>query len=229
MRRTLHLTLGLLAIGLLACSCSGDELPPPPPARTAVAGPVQSTADTSDVSDVSDVSDSEPNGPTAPADNEPEETEAASPGPSEQSSPAAQPSQETSTVFQVESMEIGGQYAESISMPFSGVALYANGDSVSIEHTFPAVPGTYRVDVTGASSNNAVATAELLLGMRSVGDVSFRGRMSSTQSVEFSIRTTPATRTLTLSAINDNNTWDLFVDEIELTLISTDADATGQL
>jgi arabinoxylan arabinofuranohydrolase len=133
-----------------------------------------------------------------------------------------------STMFQAETLEIGGQYAESVSSPFSGVALYADGDSVSVEHTFPVVPGTYRVDVTGASSNAFPATAEVLLGTRSLGDLEFRGMASSVQTLEFSIRAEPTTRTLNLTAINDNNTWDLFIDEIELTLISSDVDGAGE-
>jgi hypothetical protein len=237
-------------VGLVSCACSGDVLPEPPPGVTIEASEEAADTAASDQTTVSDPSDqrtpsaSSPESSTLgeesvnssasqPDDGDPASSEmttqevpaAASP----QGAVAAQPSGETSTIFQVEDMEIGGQYAESISAPFEGVALYADGDSVTLEHTFPALPGSYRADVTGASSNNRAATAELRLGERSLGNVTFRGTASSVQTIEFEVRAaTPATRTLTLTAINDNNTWDLFVDQIELTLVEADT-AAGQL
>lgn len=124
-------------------------------------------------------------------------------------------------VFEAEDLELSGQYAASIDAPFSGVALYANGDAVSLEYTFPA-PGSYRVDVTAASSDESTATVELLLDTRSVGELMFRGTDAEAKSVEFAIRTA-SPRTLTFSAINDDNTWDLFIDKIEITPIDAEA------
>lgn len=210
----------LLAIGL-AAACSDDSVPPPPAPLTSAEGAVTSGQGTpqggnDDAADPDDMTSTQTDD-----DGEdgvgPSETTTAMPP-----SPPATPSVPTrsSTLVEAEDLELAGQYAGTITMPFNGVALYANGDSVSFEHTFPELPGTYRIDVTGASSNQRVATAELQLGTRSLGDLAFRSATSSVQTLEFSIlAATPATRTLRLLAINDDDTWDLFIDKIELTFI----------
>lgn len=213
----------LLGVGLVPFACSGDLVPPEPEHLTADVGAAD--ADSQSTSSNSTTAAESESSMADQPEPEPEPTSGGTDVSAPPSTPAAgQPPPGMSTMFQAESLELSGQYADSISSPFSGVALYANGDSVSIEHTFPVVPGTYRVDVTGASSNNLAATAELLLGNRSLGNLAFRGTSSSVQTVEFSIHASPTTRTLNLRAINDNDSWDLFIDEIELTFVSSDTE-----
>src|SRR5699024_10813078 len=56
------------------------------------------------------------------------------------------------TVIQAESMTIGGQYANTISSPFNGVALYANDDHVKFNHNFSS--GSSSFSLRGASDND---------------------------------------------------------------------------
>lgn len=223
MLRSARSSLVSLAVGLLP-ACSDDMVPPPPAPLTSEEGSVldgESSAGTgsgtaTDAPAGDDLTsmetDSEGAGAAPPA-------QSMNPSAAAESAPASEVMQQ-STTFEAENLEIGGQYADGVSSPFSGVALYANGDSVTLEHTFSELPGDYRIDVTGASSNSLVATADVQLGTRSLGTLAFRGTSSSVQTLEFSIlASTPATRSLTLAAINDNDSWDLFVDKIELTFI----------
>ncbi len=225
MTRSSRISPILLAVGIVPCACA-DAQPPPAPESlvTGAATDVGSAGPGPDVSLPPAPTDgptdpvestSTPSGPTS---DDPTPSDPTPPRPPSSPTPSgpSQPAQTTATVFQAEDEEIDGQYAEIVSSPFDGVALYANGDSISIEYDFSSEPGSYRADITGASSNNLSATGELRLDTRSVGRFAFRGTDSAVESVEFSVQT-PGTRTLTLTATNDNNTWDLFIDQIEIT------------
>lgn len=120
-------------------------------------------------------------------------------------------------VFEAESLDLEGPYGGPVQSPFAGVALYANEDELSFEFTFPAVPGEYRIDVTGASDGSTAATAELLVEGTSRGMLAFEGTSPSVESVPLTLNTgAPLQQTLTLRPVNDDGSWDLFIDRIEI-------------
>jgi hypothetical protein len=132
------------------------------------------------------------------------------------------PFQASSTLVEAEDMQMDGQYAAAIDSPFDGVALYANDDSVSFDYTLPAIPGAYRVEVTGASSDRSSATAEVLLDDRALGTLTFRETDAAVEALEFEVSSrSPDVRTLTVNVIGDDDTWDLFIDQIEIILIDS--------
>jgi hypothetical protein len=204
----------LLAAGFLSSGCA-EAQPPPPPLGAGADSQIEPATT------VEPATTAEPPTPGgAPDPTEPGGPQTGAPTPS--LAPTASPSQSaaaTSTVFEAEDQELDGQYVETVTTPFSGVALYATGDSISFEHEF-SVPGAYRADLTGASSNTLSATGELRLDTRSAGRFAFQGTTTSVQSIDFSVQTAgDEPRTLTVTATNDNNTWDLFIDQIEITFV----------
>jgi endo-1,4-beta-D-glucanase Y len=120
-------------------------------------------------------------------------------------------------LLQAEALDRAGPYSATISSPFSGVGLYADEDAVSFSFTFPNIPGAYRVDVTGASSSTGTARLELLLGTASRASFDFSGTALQVDSAELTlVAGAPATQTLTLRAVGDDGSWDLYLDQIEI-------------
>ena len=72
-----------------------------------------------------------------------------------------------STKIECESMTISGQYAGTISSPFSGVALYANDESVKFTQNFTS--GTSTFVLRGASNGSNMAKVDLKVGGQSKG------------------------------------------------------------
>ncbi len=123
-------------------------------------------------------------------------------------------------VLQAEDGTFSGEYADSITSPFGGVALYADDDAVNFRVEFPIVPGEYRIDIAGASSDSATATANVLLESEMIGTLSFGSTSRSVQSIDVDVlRGSLSTQTLSIVAVGDDGSWDLFIDQVEVTLL----------
>ncbi|AET61137.1 endo-1,4-beta-xylanase [Paenibacillus terrae HPL-003] len=79
----------------------------------------------------------------------------------------------TGTKKECESMTKGGQYTSNISSSFSGVALYANNDSVKYTQYFES--GTHNFSLRGASNNSNMARVDLKIGGQTKGTFYFGG------------------------------------------------------
>ena len=122
--------------------------------------------------------------------------------------------------LEAEDVEVGGEYADTVTDPFPGVGLYANDDYVRFEYTYPTIPGSYRLNITGASSSADTATAELLRESAPLEILEFSGTTSSTASVDLEVaQGDPPTQQFTIRVVNDDGSWDLFIDHVEFELV----------
>lgn len=120
-------------------------------------------------------------------------------------------------VIQAETMDRAGPYAASITSPFPGSGLYADGDAVSFSFTFPSIPGVYRVAATGASSSASTAGVELLLNDASQAILGFSGTAVQVSAAELTLDAgAPETQTVTLRATGDDGSWDAYIDQVEI-------------
>src|SRR5690606_18907988 len=95
--------------------------------------------------------------------------------------------------------------------------LYADDDAVNFRIEFPVVPGEYRINIAGASSESAAATANVLLESETIGALSFSATSRSVQSIDVEVlRGSPSTQTLSIVADGDDGSWDLFIDQVEI-------------
>lgn len=116
---------------------------------------------------------------------------------------------QAATTYQCESIAIGGSYAGRISSPFSGVALYANNDYVSVGGIYLSNSST-TISVRGASNNYSTASVTVKLNGYSVGTLSFSGTTPSTKSI--TITPQAGTYTVQLVVTSDTGSWDAYVD-----------------
>jgi len=115
--------------------------------------------------------------------------------------------------YECESMSIGGQYAGTISSPFSGVALYANGDYCQTGNL--SWDNTQRtISVRGCSNNSSTATVVVKMNGYEMGRISFTGTTPTVKSISCTPQSGSYGVQLTID--NDNNTWDAYVDYIEI-------------
>ncbi|BCJ93967.1 endo-1,4-beta-xylanase [Anaerocolumna cellulosilytica] len=118
------------------------------------------------------------------------------------------------TRTECESLTKSGTYAGNITSPFSGVALYGNGDACYNNYTF-SDSKNYTIYVRGASNNSSTAKVGVYIGGTKAGTLNFAGTTASVQNVSF--YTSAGTKEVKLQVDEDNGTWDAFVDYYEMT------------
>jgi len=124
----------------------------------------------------------------------------------------------SSFTIEAESMTLSGKYAGKISSPFSGIALYANGDQGSIINNFQDGNGHYTVSISGASNNSNSAGVSLYINGTKIKAFSFTGTTVSIQSADVKITgLSSSSNTITLLLETDNGSSDTYIDKITFT------------
>ena len=116
------------------------------------------------------------------------------------------------THVETESMTRTG--GNSINSPFTGVTLYSNGNNVSTTYNFPSA-GSYRIDVSGASSNTTTASVDVYIGGVNRGRLGWAGTSVSTQSLWFTL-SAGGSQQIRLQLDNDVGQNDTNLDWFEL-------------
>jgi hypothetical protein len=122
------------------------------------------------------------------------------------------------TKVEAENMTKGGKYTGNTSSPFNGVKLYANDDKVSFSQQFTNSSHTFKV--RGASSNNNKAQVQLKIGGTSYGTFEFTGTSATEKSITANHNKGGSTATVELVCVNDNDTWDVMIDWVEISASS---------
>jgi len=125
------------------------------------------------------------------------------------------PAASGATKVEAESMTKGGQYTGGCDSPFKGVTLYANNDKVSFSQNF--TNGSHNFKLRGSSTNDKEAQVELRIGGTSYGTFKFSGTAASEKTISATHNQGGKTATVELVCVNDNNTWDVKIDWIEIT------------
>lgn len=107
-------------------------------------------------------------------------------------------------------------YSNLISSPFDGVAAYANGDGVEADVQIHNVPGQFRLDLRGASTNNNPAGIAVYLDDQRLGNLTFDSTTPSVQNLTFELENYPASPNLKLVLETDNGSNDTYLDWFEL-------------
>ncbi len=116
-------------------------------------------------------------------------------------------------VTQCESMTITGQYAGKISSPFSGVALYANNESVKYTQYFAS--GTHSFTLRGASNNAKMAKVDLKIGGQSKGTFYFGGSYPAEYTIQ-NVSHGTGNQQIELVVTADDGQWDAYVDYLRI-------------
>jgi len=117
------------------------------------------------------------------------------------------------TVVECETMTINGQYAGKVSSPFSGVALYANNESVSYNQYFGS--GSHDFTLRGASNNSNMAKVDLVIGNSTVGTFYF----GDSYPAEYTIKNVShgtGNQTVKLVVTADDGKWDALIDKLTI-------------
>jgi hypothetical protein len=122
------------------------------------------------------------------------------------------------TKIEAENMTKGGKYTGNTSSPFNGVILYANDDNVSFSQNFTNNSHTFKV--RGASSNDKEAQVQLKIGGTSYGTFKFKGTSATEQSITATHNKGGNSATVELVCVNDNDTWDVKIDWVEISAAS---------
>ena len=132
--------------------------------------------------------------------------------PDPQPQPEPEPGQTTNKI-ECESMTIGGPYAGRINDPFSGVALYANNDSVKFNHNFSS--GNNSFSLRGCSDNNNLARVDLKIGGQYVGTFYYGGPYPAVYTID-NVNHRAGYQEVELVVTADDGTWDAYVDYLEI-------------
>ena len=132
--------------------------------------------------------------------------------PDPQPQPEPEPGQTTNKI-ECESMTIGGPYAGRINDPFSGVALYANNDSVKFNHNFSS--GNNSFSLRGCSDNNNLARVDLKIGGQYVGTFYYGGPYPAVYTLD-NVNHRAGYQEVELVVTADDGTWDAYVDYLEI-------------
>ena len=111
--------------------------------------------------------------------------------------------------IQCENMTKSGQYAGIISSPFSGVALYANNDTVKLNQNFTS--GTHDFTLRGCSNNNNMARVDLKIGGQYKGTFYY----GDSYPAEYTIKNVShgtGNQTVELVVTADDGQWDAYID-----------------
>lgn len=119
----------------------------------------------------------------------------------------------TTTQVQCENMTISGQYAGTISSPFTGVALYANNESCSYTQYFGS--GTHDFTLRGASNNSTMAKVDLVIGSSTVGTFYFGDSYPAEYTIS-NVSHGTGNQTVKLVVTADDGTWDAYVDYLTI-------------
>ena len=109
-----------------------------------------------------------------------------------------------------------GKYTGEISTPFSGLALYGNGDGCSSSYTFSGTNKLYRIIVKGASSNSSAASVSVYVGESKRGSVSFTGTSLQSQSVDFKLLEETGNLDIKFLLETDNGSNDTYLNCFDL-------------
>ncbi len=114
-------------------------------------------------------------------------------------------------------MSIGGTYTGTISTPFTGVALYGNGDYCSTMVNFPSVEKSYKINVTGATSTSGTtAGASVYIDGTKAGEISFTSVTGEVQSVIVTLPADAGSKELKLVLETDTGANDTYISKIEI-------------
>lgn len=119
----------------------------------------------------------------------------------------------TSTKVEAENMTKSGQYTGNISSPFTGVALYANNDSVKYTQYFSS--GTHNFSLRGASNNANMARVDLKIGGQTKGTFYFGDSYPAVYTIS-NVTHGIGNQEIELVVTADNGTWDAFLDYLEI-------------
>ncbi|MBP5325675.1 MAG: glycoside hydrolase family 11 protein [Pseudobutyrivibrio sp.] len=120
--------------------------------------------------------------------------------------------------IQCENMTKSGQYAGNISSPFSGVALYANNDTVKFNQNFTS--GTHDFTLRGCSNNNNMARVDLKIGGQYKGTFYY----GDSYPAEYTIKNVShgtGNQTVELVVTADDGQWDAYIDWLGIGGISS--------
>jgi peptidoglycan/xylan/chitin deacetylase (PgdA/CDA1 family) len=130
---------------------------------------------------------------------------------SSDNSNSAAPGTAQGTRVECEDMNISGQYAGTISSPFTGVALYANDESVSYTQNFTS--GTHDFTLSGASDGSNMAKVDLVIGGENKGTFYF----GDANHAEYTIKNVThgtGNQKIELVVNDDDGNWDAYVDAL---------------
>ncbi|MBQ9766844.1 MAG: glycoside hydrolase family 11 protein [Lachnospiraceae bacterium] len=117
-------------------------------------------------------------------------------------------------ITQCEAMTINGQYAGKINSPFSGVALYANNESVSYNQYFGY--GTHTFTLRACSNNSQMAKVDLYIGGSYKGTFYYGGSYPA----EYTIKNVShglGNQKVELIVTSDDGSWDVYMDYFKIT------------
>ncbi|MCR8656504.1 glycoside hydrolase family 11 protein [Paenibacillus endoradicis] len=117
------------------------------------------------------------------------------------------------TKKEAESMTKSGQYTGNISSPFTGVALYANNDSVKYTQNFTT--GTHNFSLRGASNNSNMAKVDLKIGGQTKGTFYFGGSNPAVYTIN-NVSHGTGNQEIELVVTSDDGTWDAYIDYLEI-------------
>ena len=129
------------------------------------------------------------------------------------SSSSGSTSSGNATVKQCESMTVNGQYAGKISSPFTGVALYANNESVSYTQYFGY--GTHDFTLRGCSNNSGMAKVDLYIGGSYKGTFYYGGSYPAEYTIK-NVSHGTGNQKIELKVTSDDGSWDAYVDYLKI-------------
>ncbi len=106
-----------------------------------------------------------------------------------------------------------GPYAGRINNPFSGVALYANGDSLKFNQYFSS--GNHSFSLRGCSDNNNMARVDLKIGGQHKGTFYYGGPHPAVYTID-NVSLGSGNQEIELIVSADDGTWDAFLDYLEI-------------
>ncbi len=119
----------------------------------------------------------------------------------------------TGDKIECESMTITGQYAGTISSPFSGVALYANNESCKFTQYF--ANGTHDFTLRGCSNNSNMAQVDLKIGGQTMGTFYFGDEYPAEYTIE-NVSHGTGSQEVELVVTADNGQWDAYLDYLQI-------------
>ncbi|KYG25615.1 1,4-beta-xylanase [Alkalihalobacillus trypoxylicola] len=120
---------------------------------------------------------------------------------------------EQATRVEAESMTKGGPYTSNITSPFNGVALYANGDNVSFNHSFTKANSSF--SLRGASNNSNMARVDLRIGGQNRGTFYFGDHYPAVYTIN-NVNHGTGNQLVELIVTADDGTWDAYLDYLEI-------------
>ena len=130
----------------------------------------------------------------------------------------------TETKVECEKMTLSGQYAGSISSPFSGVALYANNDMCSFTHNFTGTSSDFTL--RGAANASVTASVDLKIGGQMKGTFKFTSAGAAVSTLS-NVSHGTGNQTVELVVTTDNGSWDVYVDYLTISAAGSSSGSSG--